>query len=153
MSKLCLVEVGKFLDILKSQHWFKWPKIANGPLFLPQFIIQDMHTTIWPKGKFFIIFIYLFEFFITINSFKLNKIWKNTKLMKSNLFVQKILSLDTQDSCIIICGMFWHDLVSNCMKKIGKTNAWTSNIEQSNLGFFWSDFWPKSLLHIQGTQP
>ena len=123
MSKLCLVEVGKFLDILKSQHWFKWPTIANGPLFLPQFIIQDMHTTIWPKGKFFIIFIYLFEFFITINSFKLNKIWKNTKLMKSNLFVQKILSLDTQDSCIIIFGRFCHDLISNSMWKRLQNNG------------------------------
>ena len=36
-----------------------------------------MCTTIWPKGDLFIIFIYLFEFLITINSFKLNKIEKS----------------------------------------------------------------------------
>ena len=45
---------------------------------------------------------------------------KNTKLMKSNLFVQKILSLDIQDSCMIILesfGMIWYQIAWKRLKK------------------------------------
>ena len=128
MSKICLVEVGKFLDILKSQLCFKCLKIANGPHFLPRFIIQRLCTTIWPKGSYFIIFYYLFEFLITVNSFKLNKIWKNTKSKFLNLFVQDKLFLKAQDSCIIKIGRFCHDWDQKHVKKDLEDMPWKSNI-------------------------
>ena len=124
MSKICLVEVGKFLGILKSQLCFKCLKFANGPHFLPRFIIQSMCTTIWPKGKFFIIFIYLFEFLIAISSFNKIKYVKNTKASFLNLFMHEISSRFRALSDLERIKVIWTWLVSNMHGKDWKIYAW-----------------------------
>ena len=120
MSKLCLVEVGKFLDILKSQHWFKWPKIANGPIFLPWFIIPSMCTTTWPKGKYFLIFYLFIWIFIYINSIKSIKYMKNIKLALTNLFMHVWYSRFRVQLNGERFGADWHDWEQNTHEKIWK---------------------------------
>ena len=106
MSKLCLVEVGKFLDILKSQHWFKWPKIANGPIFLPWFIILSMCTTTWPKGKYFLILYLCIWIFIYINSFKSFKIYEKSLIHPNQSFYT---CFELNISCLYNYGKIWLD--------------------------------------------
>ena len=120
MSKLCLVEVGKFLGILKSQQWFKWPKFANGPIFLPWFIIPSLCTTTWPKGKYFLIFYLFIWIIIYINSFKLLKYMKNIKLDLKNLFVHILDSIFRAHPNMARFGWFEHDWTKMHMKKIQK---------------------------------
>ena len=137
MSKIYLVEVGKFLGIFKSQLYFKCLKIANGPHFLPRFIIQRLCTTIWPKGSYFIIFIYLFEFLIAINSFNKIKYVKNTKASFSNLFMHEISSRFRALSDMERIKEDWLWLTSKTCEKDLKNYAWKSNIHSINARIFW----------------
>ena len=120
MSKLCLVEVGKFLGILKSQQWFKWPKFANGPIFLPWFIILSLCTTTWPKGKYFLNFYLFIWIYININSFKLFKYMKNIKLALTNLFMHVWYSIFRVNTNGERFGADWHDWEQNTHEKDSK---------------------------------
>ena len=120
MSKLCLVEVGKFLDILKSQHWCKWSKIANGPIFLPWFIIPSLCTTTWPKGKYFLIFCLFIWIIIYINSFKSFKYMKNIYFDLINLFMHALASIIRADPNMERFGSIWAWLSKIHMEKIWK---------------------------------
>ena len=140
MSKICLVEVGKCLGILKSQHWCKWFKIANGPHFLPRIIIQKLCTTHWPKGKLFYFFFNLLIEFLNL-LIHLIQI-KYEKILHATLQIF-LCSISTHHNSKISCtlnmeriGNDWHDLH---MEKIGKDTI-KNQIFDSWLQRFWTCF-------------
>ena len=148
MSKICLVEVGKFLGILKSQLCFKCLKIANGPHFLPRIIIQRLCTTIWPKGDLFYHFLLFIWIIITINSFNEIKYDKNRKPCFLIPFCSIFSPIKPQDSCTPNLERFGHDWYQKHMEKIWKYFIKDQILDSSKHGSLGSNFNPNPLAYL-----